>query len=197
MERKMPILNQVATSSLPVVKNLHVEVFGTDSADILFASPYGIGTTIHAGGGNDTVCGGNGNDTLLGEAGNDQLLGGAGNDIIVGGAGADTMWGGSGADTFVWNSASEATTNLNQPLDTIMDFNLAEGDKIDLRGLVAEAGGINHVSIVESGFGPSAPDTNHLTWWIGVGPLDTHQTLALIEVHTTTVQDPGLGIIFA
>jgi Ca2+-binding RTX toxin-like protein len=179
MERKMAIPVRGDATLLSPPQQLHVDVYGTDSVDTLYASPYCIDTTIHAGGGNDTVVGGNGNDTLLGEAGNDQLFGGAGNDTIVGGAGADVMWGGSGANTFVWNSALEATTNPNQ-LDTIMDFNPAEGDKIDLRGLVNEAGGINHVFIA----GGSAD--GGLTWGFGVWSNDTHQQLAEIEVHNTT-----------
>jgi RTX calcium-binding nonapeptide repeat (4 copies) len=153
----------------------YVSVYGTDSPDILYASPSGIDSNIDAGGGDDTVHGGTGNDTVWGDGGNDTLFGGAGNDklyggadsdtlygqtgndtldggagndTIVGGDGVDLMYGGPGADTFVWNSTSQAPVNpdpnwtiatLNQ-MDTIADFNPAEGDKIDLRGITNELG---------------------------------------------------------
>jgi len=56
-------------------------------------------------------------DALVsGAAGNDVLSGSAGNDLFVGGAGSDTFKAGAGTDT-------------------VLDFSLAEGDKIDLSGI--------------------------------------------------------------
>jgi serralysin len=46
-----------------------------------------------------------GKDTLIGEAGNDTLYGGTGNDILTGGA---------GNDSFVFNTALNATTNVDK-----------------------------------------------------------------------------------
>ena len=45
--------------------------------------------------------------------------------------GADVMTGGAGGDTFVWESIAE-TGIASADLDTIKDFNAAEGDKINL-----------------------------------------------------------------
>lgn len=106
--------------------------------------------------GNDRLVGGNGNDTLNGDAGNDvlngaagndvlnggpghdQLLGGAGNDRLFGGLGADSLYGGAGADTFIYNAPGQSTPGA-AGRDTIFDFNAAEGDRIDLRGIDANS----------------------------------------------------------
>jgi Ca2+-binding RTX toxin-like protein len=73
-------------------------------------------------------------DTLFGGAGNDILYGLDGNDTLTGGGGADFMVGGTGADTFVFNAVSDSAPSAT---DLIFDFNSADGDKIDLRGIDA------------------------------------------------------------
>lgn len=57
-------------------------------------------------------------DTLDGGLGNDRLQGDAGSDVIYGNLGNDGLIGGGGADSFVFNTALNATTNL----DNIRDF---------------------------------------------------------------------------
>jgi|SRR5215204_6510142 len=69
--------------------------------------------------GNDLMAGGKGDDILLGGKGDDGILGDEGNDILNGGEGVDIMAGGLGNDTFICDQ-----------FDTIIDFNLNEGDKI-------------------------------------------------------------------
>ena len=97
--------------------------------------------TIDAGGGDDIVDltsslfnmdeisgmvveGGLGNDVIWASSGDDDLRGGEGNDILFGGKGTDTLTGGSGSDTFQFT--------LSSGQDTITDFNISEGDKIQL-----------------------------------------------------------------
>jgi Ca2+-binding RTX toxin-like protein len=110
-------------------QNFDMFMTGTSGADILSA---GNGDDIIVSGdGNDTVDGGAGNDMLYGGAGNDMLYGGAGNDIINGGAGTNTLSGGEGADVFSF-SAIDAFTGV----DTITDFNIADGDKIDISDIL-------------------------------------------------------------
>lgn len=87
--------------------------------------------------GNDTLSGMGGNDMLDGFVGSDVLLGGAGNDTISGGwtglaTDIDVMTGGLGADTFVFSNQTWSTA---VGTDRITDFNHAQLDKIDLRGL--------------------------------------------------------------
>src|SRR5215204_2158986 len=75
--------------------------------------------TIMGGEGNDLIEGGKGDDMLLGGKGDDGILGNEGNDVLNGGEGVDIMAGGLGNDTFICDQ-----------FDTIIDFNLNEGDKI-------------------------------------------------------------------
>ncbi len=80
-------------------------------------------------GGVQTGLGGSGNDLLYGYGGNDTLHGGVGNDLLNGGEGVDTLLGGTGADTFVID-------DLNA-VDTVQDFSLAQGDKLDISDLIS------------------------------------------------------------
>ncbi len=68
------------------------------------------------------------NDTPV--AGNDMLNGGAGNDTLIGGLGNDTLTGGAGADVFFINKEINAN-------DTITDFSVVDGDKINLQNFAA------------------------------------------------------------
>lgn len=74
-----------------------------------------------------------GNDIINGGAGDDIIFGQEGNDRITGGLGKDLLHGGSGADTFVYN-------NTNEGGDTILDFDAAEGDVLDLSTLLSGIG---------------------------------------------------------
>lgn len=108
--------------------------YGEGGADTLYGM-YG-NDTLHGGDGNDLLVGdwqsdsaNDGNDTLYGGAGNDTLAGRGGDDILDGGEGADKLYGGSGADTFVFTSADA--------VDTIFDFNVGDGDSIDISDIIA------------------------------------------------------------
>lgn len=90
--------------------------------------------------GSDTLYGGTDTDIIWGGNGNDIIDGGPGDDIIYGGAGWDRLTGGSGADTFVFDSRQKGP-------NVITDYNYAEGDRIDLRGL----DGVNALSDVDIG----------------------------------------------
>lgn len=69
---------------------------------------------------------------LYAGAGDDRIVGGAGVDTLDGGLGSDMLTGGEGEDIFIWNEIDGGVT------DTITDFNVAEGDKIDLREVLTE-----------------------------------------------------------
>ena len=58
------------------------------------------------------------------------LTGTDGNDVLSGGAGNDDLYGGLGADTFLFQTISEG-------VDTLKDFNVAEGDSIDLSNVLS------------------------------------------------------------
>jgi len=109
----------------------------------------GVGTdSLRGGVGDDVLTGGEGRDSLRGDSGNDVLSGGAGRDYLSGasgddtldggadadrlylGAGSDVASGGSGADTFIFRS-----DDLDGSLDSILDFSVTDGDRLDLRRL--------------------------------------------------------------
>jgi Ca2+-binding RTX toxin-like protein len=85
---------------------------------------------LDGGAGDDDARAGSGNDTVLGGAGVDTLYGESGLDILNGGAGVDKMYGGSDADIFVFDA--DAVTGR----DTVRDFSLAQGDKLELHNLL-------------------------------------------------------------
>lgn len=89
--------------------------------------------SIGGGNGDDTIYGDDGHDYLYGDAGIDTMMGGAGNDWIFGGVGADRIYGEAGADTFVFDAADVAA------MDTVYDFNAADGDKILITGATGDA----------------------------------------------------------
>ena len=79
-----------------------------------------------------------GNDFLRGLGNNDTLAGGTGNDRLIGGTGRDSLTGGKGSDTFVFDDpdfGGRTTTSA----DRIVDFSRAEGDRIDLKLVDANA----------------------------------------------------------
>lgn len=93
---------------------------------------------IHGGSGNDYIEGGDGADFIQGGPGDDEIYGGNGADKISGGTGSDKLWGGEGADTFLIGHSDLFREDVNgvnpkpPAIDTIMDFNFSEGDRIDV-----------------------------------------------------------------
>jgi len=86
---------------------------GDEGADIVYGNL-----------GSDTCDGGAGNDLVRGGQQDDVLTGGAGDDWLSGDRDSDTLTGGAGADVF--HTFGDAGT------DRVVDFNLAEGDRVQL-----------------------------------------------------------------
>lgn len=74
--------------------------------------------------GNDRCDGGDGKDLVRGGQDNDVVLGQAGDDWLSGDRGNDTIAGGTGADIF--------HTFGDAGIDRVVDFNLAEGDRVQI-----------------------------------------------------------------
>ncbi|MAO93166.1 MAG: hypothetical protein CMM81_16705, partial [Rhodospirillales bacterium] len=68
-------------------------------------------------------------ENMLGSDFNDTLVGDDGDNRIDGGKGSDLLSGGDGADIFVLGSPGDG-------IDTITDFNIAEGDRLDVSSVV-------------------------------------------------------------
>ena len=102
-----------------------------------------IGSDVLTGNaGNDALTGGSGNDSIIGSDGNDTINGNDNMDVIIGGKGSDTASGGAGSDTFKWllGDAFDAATGAvptTRYTDTVSDFSLIGGDKLDLTGLLS------------------------------------------------------------
>ena len=119
----------------------------------------------------------NGNDTLVGDTGDDTLSGGAGNDVLTGRA---------GADTFKFAEMGSANS------DIVTDYNYAEGDRIDLSGLL-DGTGINdgnmssYLHLLES-------ESNIVVQvdTIGSGNFTsgTHDVATLVGIATSGNTDP-------
>jgi Ca2+-binding RTX toxin-like protein len=82
------------------------------------------GDIVYGNLGDDTCDGGADADLVRGGQGNDVITGGTGNDWLSGDRGDDTLTGGPGADIF--HSFGDAG------IDRVTDFNLAEGDRVQL-----------------------------------------------------------------
>ena len=74
--------------------------------------------------GNDTAFGEWDNDTVRGGQGADSIAGGDGDDFMSGDRGDDTISGGLGADTF--------HSFMGAGIDRVLDFNAADGDRLNL-----------------------------------------------------------------
>ena len=107
------------------------EIFGNSEMNKL----YGLSgdDRLFSGAGNDTIWGGLDNDILHGESGNDYLYGELGNDILIGGEGDDWLEGGLGNDVLFGQEGADRFIVGNDQTH-IMDFNYADGDRIDLTG---------------------------------------------------------------
>jgi len=102
------------------------------------------GTASVSGTGNaldNLVSGNSGSNILFGAAGDDTLNGNNGADTLIGGTGHDDLFGGAGADVFDFNVADfgGAGGAMADHSDEIFDFSIADGDSIDLSGLLNDA----------------------------------------------------------
>ena len=113
---------------------------------------------------------GNGSANVLsGGDDNDQLFGGEGSDRLIGGAGRDLLTGGTGADTFQFGNGDFGGFT-SSTCDRILDFNRAEGDRIDLSAVDANTvnglgnGGVNDAFVFITGaFGKVAGQLRAVT----------------------------------
>jgi Ca2+-binding RTX toxin-like protein len=106
--------------------------------------------------GDDLIYGNLGNDTCEGADGADIVRGGQGDDVVRGGAGADFVSGDLGADTMVGGAGADVFHTFGEAgLDSVFDFVLAEGDRVQLdpstQYTVAQLGGDTVISMTGGG----------------------------------------------
>ncbi len=100
--------------------------------------------TLRGGAGNDTIRNGGDNDLIFGDAGDDVLISAYGASSLDGGAGNDRLeavtgrlTGGAGADRFLPLGLYRVDSGMSNVAVTITDFSAAEGDVIDLSGILS------------------------------------------------------------
>ncbi|WP_416310591.1 retention module-containing protein [Pseudomonas sp. W03] len=132
-------------------------------------------------GGNDILEGGTGNDLMFGQGGNDKLIGGPGDDI---------MFGGTGADEFVWKAGDTGH-------DVIKDFNIAEGDTLNLtdllQGETATASSLAHYL----NFTVTSGTTSIGVMPTGTGPVTQTIDLANVDLSAKYAGHAGNGVLSA
>jgi Ca2+-binding RTX toxin-like protein len=113
----------------------------TASSEVEYVAASAAGAMNLTGNGLAQILAGNGFGNLLaGAGGNDSLYASAGGDSLDGGADADSLFGGDDADDFIYDAVSDSTVALAGQ-DRIGDFSHAQGDRIDVSGIDAIAGG--------------------------------------------------------
>lgn len=90
---------------------------------------------LFLGAGDDYIELGDRDDLVSGGRGGDFLSAGDGDDVLIGGRGSDTLIGGHGADTYRYTKLAELTSGA----DSIVNFEGANGDRIDLSKVDADA----------------------------------------------------------
>jgi len=84
-------------------------------------------------GGNDIVYGNLGDDWCDGGDGADLVRGGQGDDVLYGRAGDDWLSGDRGSDTLTGGLGADVFHTFNEAgIDRVVDFNRAEGDRVEL-----------------------------------------------------------------
>jgi serralysin len=126
----------------------------------------GLANFIHGGdrhdrleglAGNDRLYGYAGDDDLYGGSGADRLSGGAGYDFLFGGSGNDILTGGSGTDDFHFDTALNASSNVDRITDFSVDSDAIYLDRDIFRGIAA-SGQLDPDAYVEGSVARDAED---------------------------------------
>lgn len=189
-------------NNLYIVDNVGDVVIGGSGLDhiqssVSFTTGSGVENLTLTGTGNinatgnslaNVLTGNSGNNTLSGLAGNDTLIGGDGDDLLIGGAGADTLTGGNDADTFLFQALSAFSA-----VDTITDFDAAEGDAINIADILSgfyDSGTDDILDYVR--FEDSGGDTIVSVDRDGAGTLFGFQQIAILTGVTGLTDEEAL-----
>lgn len=142
---------------------------------------------VLTGSANINGTGNTGANVLRGNSGNNALNGHNGNDVIYGGLGNDVLTGGYGKDAFVFNTALNATNNV----DRITDFSVVD-DIIHLDHTVFAAIGdsLSNSEFVKNTTGLAQDSNDRIVYETDTGKLfyDSNGNAAGGSVHFATLQ---------
>lgn len=143
----------------------------------------------------ENLAGSNYNDSLFGNSAANAIGGGSGNDTIRGYAGLDRLTGNSGNDSFVFDTALNATTNV----DTITDYNVV-ADTIQLENAIfttlTATGVLAATAFVKNAAGVAGDSSDRIVYETDTGKLfydrdGNGAAFAGIQFATLT---PGLAL---
>jgi len=108
-----------------IVGRSHVgdSLMGGQGEDLIDARASAGHDSINGNMGDDAIWAGSAGAVLWGGQGDDVIHGGTGSDWLSGDRGQNTVWGGAGADVF---------HGMAQGQTRVMDFNAAEGDRVQI-----------------------------------------------------------------
>ncbi len=135
----------------------------------------------------EAVTGSGQNDVLTGGLGNDYLAGGAGNDTLTGGKGLDVLGGGTGVDSFVFVASA-----LDNKVDHVKDFSVAQGDKLDLHDLLFGYDALTSAVTDFVAFTTVGANTNVAVDRDGAGATYGWQQLAVLDNVTGLTDENAL-----
>lgn len=133
---------------------------------------------------------GSASDILYGNSADNLLRAGGGNDFLSGGLGNDRLRGEGGSDTFVFNTALNATTNV----DSIRDFDAA-ADTIRLENAIFSAltatGTLASAAFLANTTGLAANSSDRIIYETDTGALyyDSNGNAAGGGVHFATIEN--------
>ncbi|MCS3455731.1 T1SS-143 domain-containing protein [Aeromonas sp. BIGb0405] len=130
---------------------------------------------------------------LHGSGSDDHLIGGLGDDILYGGAGSDILTGGLGSDTFAW-TLPDAGSASQPAVDTITDFNLQQGDKLDLSDMLGGVSGddinslLSHIQVSVTAGANGVSDLH-----LDISPAGDGQVTQSIDVKSVDLSSLDMG----
>lgn len=127
-------------------------------------------------------------DSLTGSSVANLLMAEGGNDTLAGGLGNDTLLGGAGKDTFLFNTALNASSNVDQ----VQDFSVAD-DTIRLENAfftaISGTGTLTAAQFVKNSSGTAADASDRIIYETDTGKLfyDSNGNAAGGSIHFATI----------
>jgi large repetitive protein len=161
--------------------NVSVQAESSSGGSVISSTPDTL--EVHTVAGNE----------LHGSGGDDHLVGSQGDDILYGGAGSDILTGGLGSDTFAW-TLPDAGSASQPAVDTITDFNLQQGDRLDLSDMLGGVSGsdinslLSHIQVSVTAGANGVSDLH-----LDISPAGDGQITQSIDVKSVDLSSLNMG----